>query len=305
MVNLLNFSHGGNVQEIERKTGKKMTDFSASINPLGLPCSVKKNLFQDWGERVLRYPDTEGRELKKRISRYWGVSPDNILLGNGSTELIYLTCFAFKPKRVFIPVPSFSEYERASKTVGSRISFLKLSEENGFVLEGGFPSEGALFLCNPNNPTGNLVLESSPSPRCGGGKVGGKLNRFKGLTIIDEAFMDFLPDEKRLTLIYEAVENKKIIVLRTFTKIFALPGMRIGYLVACKENIDFLEQYRVPWNTNVFAQAAASLVLDDEEYIQKTRTFIKKEREFLMEAIASIKGLRPFPSVVNFILVKI
>jgi len=125
------------------------------------------------------------------------------------------------------------------------------------------------------------------------------------LTIVDEAFMDFLPDERKFTLIYEAIKNKKIIVLRTFTKSFALPGMRIGYMVACKENIDFLEQYRVPWNTNVFAQAAASLVLDDEEYIQKTRTFIKKEREFLMEAIASIKGLKPFPSVANFILIKI
>ncbi|MFH1903379.1 MAG: threonine-phosphate decarboxylase CobD [Candidatus Omnitrophota bacterium] len=292
MVNLLNFSHGGNVREIERKTGKKMIDFSANINPLGLPRPVKNNLFQNW-EKVLHYPDPEGQELKEKIGRYWGVAPDNILLGNGSAELIYLACFAFKPGQVFIPVPTFSEYERASKTAGSRISFLKLSEEKSFNLEDNIPSEGALFLCNPNNPTGNLVLERTDT------------SRFKGLTIIDEAFMDFLPDERKLTLIYEAIENKKIIILRTFTKFFALPGLRIGYLVACKENIDFLEQYRVPWNTNVFAQAAASLVLDDEEYIQKTRTFVKKEREFLLEAISSIKGLKPFPSVANFILIKI
>ncbi|MFA5393987.1 MAG: threonine-phosphate decarboxylase [Candidatus Ratteibacteria bacterium] len=292
MVNLLDFSHGGNVQEVERKTGKKMTDFSASINPLGLPRSVKKNLLQNW-ENVLHYPDTESRELKKRIGCYWGVAPDNILLGNGSAELIYLACFSFKPRRVFIPVPAFSEYERASRIVGSKVSFLKLSEENSFSLAGSFPSGGALFLCNPNNPTGNLVLEGTDT------------SRFKGLTIIDEAFMDFLPDEKKRTLIYEAVKNEKIIVLRTFTKFFALPGLRIGYLVACKKNIDFLKQYQVPWNTNVFAQVAASLVLDDEEYIQKTRTLIKKEREFLMEAITGIKGLKPFPSVTNFILVKI
>ncbi len=286
------FSHGGNAAEIEQETGRKIIDFSANINPLGLPTAVK-NVLCHAAEITLRYPDPKNKELKEKISRFWGVPSDSILLGNGSAELIYLICLAFRPGRVFIPAPTFSEYERASLVAGSKVSFVNLDEEKGFTLKNTIPSKGALFICNPNNPTGNLVLKKKET-------VG-----FKGLIIVDEAFMDFLPDEKKFTLIYEAVENPRLIVLRTFTKIFALPGLRIGYLVANRKTVDFLKQYMVPWNINTLAQSAASAALNQKEYLQKTRVLVKTEREFLMQAISEIESLKPFRSTANFILIKI
>ena len=117
--------------------------------------------------------------------------------------------------------------------------------------------------------------------------------------------MDFLPDEKNHTLIWKAVENRNIIVLRTFTKFFALPGLRIGYAVAHKDTIKRLKQHQPPWSTNSLAQTAAELILDNEEYVKKTRTLIEKERSFLSAELSKIGVLKPYSSVANFLLIKI
>jgi threonine-phosphate decarboxylase len=117
--------------------------------------------------------------------------------------------------------------------------------------------------------------------------------------------MDFLPGEREHTMVYKAISDKRLIVLRSFTKFFALPGLRIGYLIAHKDVINFLQKRQPPWNINIIAQVAAKFILNDKEYIQKTKVFIEKERRFLFEKILNIKGLIPFPSVTNFILIKI
>jgi len=216
---------------------------------------------------------------------------------------------AYRPKTSLIPAPTFSEYERAAKSVKSKIQFLKLKEKDDFRLNLSHFSQigkaDILFLCNPNNPTGNLILEdyraierlSNKSNSCAQGT--GKL------LVVDEAFMDFLPNEKNHTLIWRAIENRNMIVLRTFTKFFCLPGLRIGYLIAHKEIINKLNRHRPPWNTNTFAQIAAELILNDKEYIKNTYRAIKEEREFLSGELAKINGLRFYPSVTNFLLIKI
>ena len=117
--------------------------------------------------------------------------------------------------------------------------------------------------------------------------------------------MDFLPDEKNHTLIWKAVGNRNIVVLRTFTKFFALPGLRIGYLVAHKDVIQILKECQVPWSVNALAQVAAEAILNDKRYIKETRALIEKEREFLFNEICKIKELYPYPSVTNFLLIKI
>lgn len=293
MGNLI-FLHGGNIYEAERKYKREIIDFSANINPLGLTSIVKRAILNNF-DRVLHYPDPEALDITRKISKYWGIGQDNILIGNGSVELIYLITFTYRPKIALIPTPTFSEYERAVRSTGCKIQFSKLKEENEF--KANFPNSSKadiLFLCNPNNPTGNLILKNKEIE-----------NLPKKLLVVDEAFMDFLPDEENHTLIWKAQKDKKIIVLRTFTKFFALPGLRIGYLVAHKEIIKKLRLYQVPWSVNSFAQLAGELVLDDKEYKRHTLNLINKERKYLFNQILKIMGLRPYPSVANFLLIKI
>lgn len=283
----VNFSHGGNIYEHK----KRIVDFSANINPLGLPRDIKEIIYKNF-DRILHYPDPDAKGLTKKIAKYWGINDENILLGNGSLELIYLIMSAYRPKTTLIPAPTFSEYERAAKAVNSKIKYLKLREKEDFRLNlSSVDKADMFFLCNPNNPTGNLVLPSLQ----GAGKA----------SVVDEAFMDFLPDEKDYTFIWKAIKSKKLIVLRTFTKFFALPGLRIGYLVAHKKIITKLKQHQPPWSTNALAQLAAELILKDKAYLKKTHKLIAKERKFLFEQLTGIKGLKPYPSVTNFLLVKI
>lgn len=290
----LDFLHGGDIYQAERKHKKGIIDFSANINPLGLTSQVKKAILNNL-DRVLHYPDPEAWVITQKIAQHWGIGRENILIGNGSVELIYLITFTYRPKLILIPAPTFSEYERAGRTVGSQLRFLELDEEHEFKPDLTEIGEAdLLFLCNPNNPTGNLVLKNQ------------EINNLPGrLLVVDEAFMDFLPDEERHTLIRRAQKDKKIIVLRTFTKFYALPGLRIGYLVAHKETVERLKRYQAPWSVNSLAQLAGEYLLDDREYHRRTLQLIDKERFYLFNKISKIKGLRPYPSVTNFLLIKI
>lgn len=294
---ILNQMHGGNIYEIERLYKKKVVDFSANINPLNLPGEVKR-LIRSNMRAVLHYPDPDSEKLSRSIAGFWNIEKENILVGNGSIELIYLIIHTFSPRTVSIPVPSFSEYERAAKWVHpeSKIRFVPLKEKEGFRLHlSRLPKADILFICSPNNPTGNLIagrenlVAQAPNKR----------------VVIDEAFMDFLPDEKKHTFIREAIKNRKIIVLRSFTKFFALPGLRLGYVVAHRQIIDKLKRRQPPWSVNALAQIAGEVVLADKEYIRTTRRFIEKERDFLFGQLSKTKKLQPYPSAANFLLVKI
>lgn len=289
----LAFEHGGDIYKIKRRDGKEVIDFSANINPLGLPLKVKKTIKENI-DRVLHYPDPEFYDVTQKIAQYWGIEKDCILLGNGSVELIYLITHAFKPKIATIPIPTFSEYERAARISKARVRYVKLNRDFELTLS-KIKDSDIIFLCNPNNPTGNLILEGSDELH----KLSGKI------IVVDEAFMDFLPDEKDYTLIWKAPKNKRIIVIRTFTKFFAIPGLRVGYIVAHPETVKILKKYQPPWSVNALAQLSAETVLADSRYIENTRSFIEKERKFLMEEILRIDGLLPHPSVTNFILIKI
>ena len=291
----LAFNHGGNIYEVKRKYDKEVIDFSANINPLGLPPQVKKTVCENFNH-ILHYPDPEAKGMTRAISQCWKIKKENILVGNGSIELIYLIASCFKPKTTLIHAPTFSEYERAARTVKSKIKILRLKETEGFSFNiSGIGNSDMFFLCNPNNPTGNLLIKTA--------RVIDKLP--VKLVVIDEAFMDFLPDQKNHTLIPRAVKSKKIVVLRTLTKFFALPGLRIGYLVAHKEIINKLKEYQPPWSVNSLAQLAGQMILTDKCYIRKTCELIAKERNFLFKQIAKIEGLNIYPSFTNFVLVKI
>jgi len=289
------YKHGGNIYEIKRRYRKDVIDFSANINPLGIPLRVKKLLRQEV-DSLSHYPDPESHDLKIALARYWGVREENVLVGNGSTELIYLIFNAFQPAIVTLPAPSFSEYERAARISKKKVRFICLSAENDFSINTRWIKDcDMLFLCNPNNPTGNLLVENYASV----GDI--PANRI----VIDEAFLDFAEDEKERTFIPEAARSKRFIVLRTLTKLFALPGLRVGYLIAHQDIIRTLKKHQMPWSVNVLAQRAAECALKENAFMQRSKQLIEKERFFLYESLSRIKRFKPYPSVTNFILVKI
>jgi len=291
----INFLHGGDIYGIKRKYHKEVIDFSANINLLGLPSRIKKLLRRNL-DTVLHYPDPQAKDLIKAIARYWDIGEENILVGNGSIELIYLLAAAFKPKTALIAAPDFSEYERAMTIVKSRLRFLKLREENNFRFDITQVIASDIFIIsNPHNPTGNIINNSRDEIARMPPKI----------IVIDEAFMDFVPGEKNSTMISRAVKSKKIFVLRTMTKFFALPGLRCGYLIGHKDAIRMLKKYQAPWSVNSLAQIAAGNLLSDRTYIEKTRHYVGTEREVLFNEFSGIEGLKVFPSKVNFILVKI
>lgn len=291
----VDFLHGGNIYEIERRYKKVVLDFSANINPFGLPQQVKRALYKNFG-RILHYPDPKAAELIQKIANYWRINEKNVLVGNGSAELIYLVVNTFKPKTAFIPAPTFSEYERATKSVGAKVRFLRLKANGNFRLNlSRLNKADIFFLCHPNNPTGSFMLNTHS-------KIEQLANK---LVVVDEAFMDFLPDQENYTLVWKAAKSRKIAVLRTFTKMFALPGLRMGYIVAHKDTISRLRQRQPPWSTNCLAQLAAELILENKEYVKRSIRLIEKERKFLSNEIAKVKKLVPYPSVTNFLLVKI
>jgi len=296
MVNMKNlYQHGGNIYEIKRREQTSVLDFSANINPLGIPSRIKKSLSRQLKDLV-HYPDTRAHRLVAALVRYWKVKEENVLVGNGSTELIYLILNAFRPDKVILPVPSFTEYERAARIEASQVRFIHMLEGEGFCLNFDHINNcDMLFICNPNNPTGNLIVSNRADIK----------NIPVKRIVIDEAFMDFVPDEKIYTFILEAVRSKKIIVLRTLTKFFALPGLRVGYLIAHRDIIRVLKEYQMPWSVNVLAQVAAEQCLSEDAFIQRSKQLIAKERAFLYERLGRIRKLKPYPSVANFLLVKI
>lgn len=296
MKNIKNlYQHGGNIYEIKSKKRSSTLDFSASINPLGIPAGIKRSLSSQF-KNLVHYPDPAAHQLAAELARYWRVKEENILVGNGSTELIYLILDAFRPATITLPVPSFTEYERAARITRCRLRFVYLTEDEDFRFNSySIKKCDMLFLCNPNNPTGNLMV----SNRADIGNIPVKK------IIVDEAFMDFVRGENRHTFIPQAAKSRKIIVLRTLTKLFALPGLRIGYLVAHRDTIRTLKKYQMPWSVNVLAQAAAECALTDDAFRKHSKQLIEKERKFLYGRLSQIRGFKPYLSSANFILVKI
>jgi len=299
----LKYSHGGNVREVMERYGlssSEIIDFSANTNPLGVPPYVKKAIVKNLN-RASCYPDPECKELKKEISRRLGVNYENIIVGNGSIELIYLLIHSFLPQKALLLIPTFSEYERALLQGNCQLKFLKLKEEKNFKpdieeIEQAMNEVDVCFLANPNNPTGVLIQRDELL------SLIDRVSRKRIFIILDEAFIEF---NQRESLIKEAISRENLFILRSFTKFFGLAGLRAGYGIGNKKLIEGLNRIKEPWTVNAFAQLAAKEVLGDAEYINRTLQLIEKEGKFLFEHLLKIRGLNPYPSRANFILIKI
>ena len=309
---------------------RKIIDFSTSVNPLGVSKKVKAEIRKHL-KYLHNYPDSEAIRLKKRLAQYHGIDPEMILCGNGSTELIYLIARTLKPKKVLIPAPTFSEYERAiallqntemsppthpspSRGEGKgggespdpmlwnleSIKHFLLYKENGFEI---IPDEliksmqdcNMAFLCNPNNPTGLLLGKDSVL------KITEAARNLKCYLIVDEAFIDFCSDD---SVIEEVENNPYLIVLRSMSLFYALPGLRLGYGVFPLHLIDRLKENKEPWTVNSLAQRAAVVALKDKVYREGTFRLMKEEKKFLEKSFNKI-GIEFFHTDVNFYLIKI
>jgi threonine-phosphate decarboxylase len=289
--------HGGNCLK------KDIIDFSVNINPLGLSdklsCIIPKNT-----GLILRYPDPSSERLKIKLAESHGIDAKNIAIGNGSIELIYLIPRAFKLKKPLIVIPTFSEYEFSLKANGSRPSFFRTREQDNFRIDlgklaGGVARSDAVFICNPNNPTGSKLRDDELS------RLIRLCRKYGTIMVLDEAFIDFSEGPLRTAVVPEAVRDGHMVIIRSLTKFFAMPGLRLGYAVGHESVIGKISGLQYPWNVNHPAQLAGEEVLADKIYADRTRQFIAKERQYMFKALGAIKGLRTYPSSANFILCKL
>ena len=295
--------HGGNIAEISRKyTLKENTiiDFSSNINPLGCPSNVQTFL-QKVGNSITAYPDPDATELRKEIAKSIDSEIKTILVGNGSTELIYLIPRVIKPRAALILSPTFGEYERSLLPMKCRVKIFTLKEKDNFKpnidkITELLPKIDILYLCNPNNPTG-AVLEYSDIKF-----LLVKAEKRDVLVVVDESFMEFT-DKK--SIVVEIKKMKNLIVLKSLTKIYGIPGLRLGYLVANSKIVNSIKRHKEPWTVNTLAQKAGVACLRDEKFILKTKRFITREKKYLVRELNKINGLKPCDSSTNYILIKL
>ena len=296
--------HGGTVFAIARSLGirsDELIDFSANINPLGPAPGVLEAVCSSL-QRVLHYPDRESFELRQALAGVHRVTSDNLVVANGSTELIYLLPRLLPGARGLIIAPAFSEYARALDRAGWQTEHLILSPDDRFALSleklAEKLAEGfdLLFLCNPANPTGAFLPLTMI-------KEVQRLCRAAGtFLVLDEAFMDFREGESAKGLIAESGGG---IVLRSMTKFFAIPGLRLGYAIGQVDIIRQCADQLEPWSVNTPAQIAGVASLADAGYRERTVRCVSTERDALAQGLADLPGLAPFPSLANYLLVEL
>lgn len=288
------YQHGGNTDKYIRY------DFSANINPLGMPENVKKILAENI-EKFSFYPDPDCIELVRAISYFENIPEKNILCGNGAADLIYRIVNAVNPCKALLFAPSFSEYEKALLDRRCNIEYYCLKEENGYAIKSFdtdlLADKDICFLCNPNNPVGNVTDINILI------KIIDGCQKHNVILVIDECFMDFVLNGVDLSA-KKFMFCKNLVILKAFTKVYAMAGLRLGYILS--ENDILIEKIRnsgQPWSVSVPAQLAGSAALKNTDFIKRTVEFIYKERKFLTDHLNDMK-LKVLPSETNFIMFK-
>ncbi len=298
--------HGGNIYAHFRNgfsTGA-IIDFSASINPLGMPrtaeAAIRKHM-----RLVPHYPEPYAETLSAAIAKHFRLCFSSVLCGNGSTELIYLIPKVLNPKRVLVTAPAFSEYEKASRMNGAAMRYYRLRPEDDFCVDpvrfieamqgrrrGSLKTTGAgaacdmAFLCNPNNPTGKLLRKRDVL------KIADTARELRCLLVVDEAFIDFCPNESVLSSV---AKNPYLIVIRSMTKFYALAGLRLGFGVFPSAIASKIKSYKEPWSVNSLAAAAGRAVISDDAYRDASHAMIRREKRYLEKCLDNL----PIPYVAS------
>jgi len=291
--------HGGNIVRLAGRAGLppgEICDFSASINPLGFPEWLRL-LISSRISSLVHYPDPDCTDLIQTFAEQNGISSDEVIAGNGSTELLYLIPRVFGPARAVIPVPSYGDYAAAARLSGLPVEKVPLRDENGFApdlpaLAGILRETDLVFLGQPNNPTGMLFdpellkMLAADFPRA--------------VFVVDESFLPFVEGTNSLMI----GRPPNVIVLMSLTKFYAIPGMRLGMAIADRHVISGMKKYLPPWTVNSLVQAAGAAALQDADYATRSRSLVASERRWMHNELESIHGLKVYPGCANFLLVR-
>ncbi|MEW6356535.1 MAG: cobyric acid synthase [Planctomycetota bacterium] len=292
--------HGGNLKEVARAAGRpaeEILDFSANVNPLGPPDWLRP-LVGATLSSIVHYPDPDCSDVVKAAAQRYGVAEDEILVGNGTTEILHLLPRALRAVRALIPVPAYVDYAAAAELSGLTVEKMPLREEEGFALdlrnlEARLSGDEMVFLGQPNNPTG-LLFEADA--------LRALASKHPSSTfLIDEAFGDFVEGMDSLTQRRPA----NVVVLLSLTKIYAIPGLRLGCVVADRDLTRRLRDIQPPWSVNTIAQAVGVKALHDADYLERTRAFVGRRRQELSSELQSLPGLTVYPGKANFVFVRI
>lgn len=299
--------HGGDIYR-----NHVTLDYSVNMNPLGIPDPVKDALHRAV-DRCSTYPDIHVEKLKNAVGEMIGVSSENLIFGNGASELFIAVVHGLQPKKVVIPVPSFYGYEHAAGAVTEDITYYYLKEENQFLPDEDFfqylhEDVDMLFIANPNNPTGVRMEKDKLIElicHC----------REKNITVVlDECFIEFCHEDQPLSAdrnsgVLSALDQickfDNLIIIRAFTKIFTIPGVRLGYLVCGNEEIRAKIARQLPeWNISTFAQEAGVACTKETAFVEWTYSYLEKERKFLVNALENLPELpcKVYSGAANFLL---
>ena len=292
--------HGGDWAGYRAEFGCDALDFSANVSPLGLPAGVAAAITNAL-PTADRYPDPLCRELRAALAGAEGVPADWILCGNGAADLIFRLALAVRPRRALLPAPTFAEYEAALQTVGCAVQRVFLREENEFAVTEEFidavtPETDIVFLCQPNNPTGQVTppaLVERLVRRCA---------ECSAVLVVDECFLDFLPDRDAWTAKQLLRDAPQLIILKAFTKLYAMAGVRLGYALC--GDAALLEKMRgagQPWAVSSLAQAAGLAALQETAYAGAVRALIAEQRPRMAAGLRAL-GLRVMDGQANYLL---
>lgn len=300
--------HGSDLEKIEKIYHIKkedITSFSSNVNPLGISFHLRNTLSSHL-DAITSYPDREYTSLRKAIGQYVDTNRENILVGNGSTELISILIQIKHPKKALILGPTYSEYEREIAIGGGRCHYFRLREDKDFVLDvSDLQAEltkdvDLLILCNPNNPTSSFVSRKDLRHIL-------DICKEKDIFVmVDETYVEFTKNPELVTSIPLTEYYNNILILRGISKFFAAPGLRLGYAVCGnKDLIQEINHKKNPWTINSLAAIAGEIMFSDEDYIKETRTLISRERDRVCDILSKCNSLKLYPCNSNFVLVRI
>ncbi|GBE12986.1 threonine-phosphate decarboxylase [bacterium BMS3Abin13] len=295
--------HGGNRAELAAMTGRRpeeILDFSASINPLGPPACLRMVINRQLGELV-HYPDPAGRELVQALAEKHGLAPDGIVPGNGASELLFALPRALDCLRAVVLCPAYIDYETAARRAGLPLDFFPLVPANDFrpewqPLAAELRAGDLVFLGHPNNPTGTLLDRRELLKLV--------TARPRTFFVVDESFIEFCEDPAAVSLL-TADMPANLVVVRSMTKFYAIPGLRLGFAVAAPATAAALRSQLPPWSVNTLALGVGTAVLGDREYDGRSRAAVRALRESFAAALADFGHVRVFPSAANFLLLRI
>ena len=295
-----NLIHGGDIYSRKNNKTEFILDFSANINPFGMPASVKEAIVDNIN-CYSNYPDPLCRELRKAIAHYEKISSEYILCGNGAADLIFKISLALKPKKGLIIAPTFAEYEQSLNLVDCDIRYYNVNEKDDFYIKQDIlnyitPELDIMFICNPNNPTGIPLIKADMI------NIINKCRDNNVIVVVDECFIDFLVNEEEYSVSAELKSNDRLIILKAFTKIYAMAGIRLGYLMCSNTNIiDKIASIGQPWSVSTVAIKCGIAALTEKEYVTKTKEYINQNREYLISELKKL-GYRVFNSEANYVL---